>query len=191
MKEPQDKKPQDKINWIYALLGACFLFGYFYRNDTPVDDSDLKTKSITLSRDIEHVTGHRSNNSYDRLETNETQASFIIEEAGGIAANWTFRNLKKGDFLTLKYESARDVDLGNGANQIPVYFLQKGDKIYFDSTGYNQGKIIYNRRWGWIFLIGGALFILRGLTLTNQKVTWILGGISAAVILVLRFLNKF
>lgn len=191
MTKYQDKKPQDKINWFYALLGACFIFGYFYRNDTPVDDSDLKTKTITLSRDIEHVTGHRSNNSYDRLETNETQASFIIEEAGGIAANWTFGNLKKGDSLTVKYESAREVDLGKEANQIPVYFLQKGTRIYFDSTGYNQGKIIFNRRWGWIFLIGGTLFILRGLTLTNSRNTWILGGISFAVILVLRFLGKF
>lgn len=183
---------KDKINWFYVLLGAFFLIGYFYPDNTPVNDLDLKTKTVTLSRDIEYVSGHRSNNSFHRLWTNETQAAFKIEVPAGIAANWKpLDSLKRGDCLVIKYENARETDLRDGASEIPIYFLQKGERLIFDTTAYNIGKVVYAKRWGWIFLIGGALFILRGLTLVNSKTTWILGGISFAVILALRLFGKF
>jgi hypothetical protein len=185
-------KPKDKINWFYALLGLFFLAGYFYPNNTPIDDSDLKTKVITLSRDIEYISGHRSNNSYHRLWTNETKAAFKIEAPGGLAAKWKpLDSLKRGDSLTIKYVNASDIDVGNGVKEIPIYSLQKADRLYFDTAGYNQSKIVYDKRWGWIFLIGGALLTLRGLTVINSKTSYILGGIAFAIIVVLRILGKF
>jgi hypothetical protein len=184
--------PKDKINWYYVLLGLFFLAGYIYPNNTAVDDIDLKSKIVTLSRDIEYIKGNRSNDSYHRLWTNESQAAFIIQVPGGMAAKWTpLDSLKHGDSLTIKYQSTREKDLWDQAKQIPIYFLQKGEKLYFDPTAYNQSQIVYDKRWGWIFLTGGTLFILRGLTLINSKTTYILGGISLAIIIALRVLGKF
>jgi hypothetical protein len=185
-------KPKDKLNWFYVLLGLFMLAGYFYPKNTPIDDFDLKTKAITLSRDVEYIKGRRRSDSYHRLWTNETKAAFIIDVPGGMAAKWRpLDSLKHGDSLTIKYESIRDIDVGNGVKEIPIYFLQKADKLYFDTGAYNQSKIVYDKRWGWIFLIGGALLILRGLTVISSKTSYILGGLAFAVIVVLRLLNKF
>jgi hypothetical protein len=184
--------PKDKINWYYALIGLFFLVGHFYPKDTAIDEADLKKIKITLSQDIEYIKGRRGNNSFHRLWTTETKAAFIIDVPGGMAAKWRpLDSLKHGDSLTIKYESARDIDVGNGAKEIPIYFLQKGERLYFDTTSYNQSETVYSTRWSWIFLIGGALFILRGLTLINSKVSYIIGGLSFAVIVILRILNKF
>jgi len=185
--------PKDKINWYYALIGLLFLAGHFYSKNTPIDDPELKKITITLSQDIEYIKGSsRNSNSFHRIWTNQTKAAFIIDVPGGMAANWRpLDSLKRGDSLTIKYESTREIDLGNGAKEIPIYFLQRGERLYFDTAAYNQSSAIYSQRWGWIFLIGGGLLILRGLTLINSKVSFILGGASFAVIVVLRLLNKF
>jgi hypothetical protein len=184
--------PKDKINWYYALLGLILIAGYFYPNNTKVDDSELKTKAITLSRDIEFIPRSRNSASFHRLWTNETSAAFIVKLPGEIAAKWRpLDSLKRGDSLTVKYLSSRENDLWDEASEVPVYYLQKAGKIYFDTPAYNQSKAAYNKRLGWLALIGGSLFILRGLTIINSKTSYILGGIAFVVIVVLRLLNRF
>ncbi|HEY4875849.1 MAG TPA: hypothetical protein VIH86_09775, partial [Puia sp.] len=140
---------KDKINWYYALIGLLFLAGYFYPTNTTVDGNDLKTKSVTLSRDIEYIKENRSSESYHRLWTNQSIAAFIIEVPGGMSAKWTpLDSLKHGDSLTIKYQSASDIDLWDVSKQIPIYFLQKGDRLYFDPAAYNQSQILHDKRWG-------------------------------------------
>ena len=183
---------KDKINWYNVLVGLLLLTGYFYFHPPKVDDLDLNTKTITLSHNIEFIKGGSKARSFHRLSTDETKAAFIIDVSGENASKWKLLDsLKQGDTLTIKYAGKKEPDLGNSAKEIPIYFLQKVGKLYFDTNDYNQSKAATDKRWNWLMLIGGVLAILRGLTVVKSTVAYVLGGISLAVIIILRLLGVF
>ncbi len=185
-------KPIDKINWYYILVGLFLLFGYFYPKKTTIDDINLTTKTITLSHNIEFIKGNSKSNSFHRLWTNETKAAFTINVPGEIAAKCTLLDsLRKGDSLRIKYSSKREIDIEDATKEIPIYFLQKVDKLYFDTTAYNHSKADYERRRNLLMLIGGIFLTLRGLTIINSKIAYILAALSIVTIVVLKLLNKF
>jgi hypothetical protein len=182
----------NKINWYFTVVGLFLLAGYFYPKKTTVSDIDLNSKTITLSHNIEFLKGGSRQSSFHRLWTNQTKAAFIIDVPGAIAAKRSaLDSLQQSDTLTIKYFSERETDLKNGAKEIPIYFLQKADKLYFDTTAYNHAATAYNKRLNWIILIIGVLLTLNGLTIINMRTAFILAGISVAIIVVLRLLNKF
>ena len=182
---------KNKINWYYILLGLLFIAGYCYPN-TIIEEADLNTKTITLYRDIELLKGGARDRPYHRFWTNETKAAFIIKVPGSIAAKpELLSSLMKGDTLTIKYFSADETEVNNKSKEIPIYFLKKGDHLYFDAASYNRANTIIDNRWNWLLLIGGILLTLRGTTIINSKTTYILAGISLVIIVVLRIINKF
>jgi hypothetical protein len=184
-------KAKDKTNGRNLLLGLFFLIAYFFPSKAAVDERDLATATVTLSRDIVYIPGSGSK-SFHRLWTNETKAAFKIEVPGGMAARGVaLDSLKQGDTLTIKYREGREKDFGSKAKEIPVYHLEKRGTLFFDAYRYNQAKADYDRRWKVIFLIGAVLCLLRGMALTSSKTSFILGGLAVATLIVLRLLDKF
>ena len=183
---------KDKINRNYILVGLLLLVGCFYPQPSKIDDIDLNTKTITLSHNAEFIKGSSRSGSFHRLWTNETKAAFKIDVSGGIASKWTpLDSLKRGDTLTIKYAGKKEADLGDHAKEIPIYFLQKAGKLYFDTNAYNQSQAAYEKRWFWITLICGLLLILRGLSIVKPKVAYVLVGLSLTAIIILRLLGMF
>jgi hypothetical protein len=185
------KKQKDKLSGRNLLLGLFFLIGYFFPSKAAVEERDLNTMTVTLSRDIVYIGGAKSR-SFHRLWTNETKAAFKIEVPGGMAAKGVpLDSLKRGDTLTIKYREGREKDFGNKAKEIPVYHLEKRGTLFFDAYRYNEAQADYDRRWKVIFLIGAVLCLLRGMALTSSKTSFILGALAVAVLIVLRLMDKF
>ena len=152
----------------------------------------MNTTTITLSHDIQFIHGNSRSKSFHRLWTNETKAAFTIDAPGSIAAKWAvIDSLKKGDTLTIKYSAWQEKEVEDKSKEVPIYFLEKGDHLYFDTNAYNEANKAYDNRWNKLMLVGSVLLILRGLTIINSKTTYILAALSLATIIVLRILNKF
>lgn len=184
-------KQKDNNNGRNLLLGLLFLAGYFFPSKLAVDEGDLATTTVTLSRDIIYIGGAKSR-SFHRLWTNEAKAAFKIEVPGGMAAKGApLDSLKRGDTLTIKYRVGREKEFGNKAKEIPVYHLEKSGTLFFTVDRYNEAKADYDRRWKVIFLIGAVICLLRGMALTSSKTSFILGALAVAVLIVLRLLDKF
>ena len=144
-----------------------------------------------LNNNIEYLGGRSNSPSYYRLWANKTKADFIINVAGEIAARGkSLDSLKRGDTVTIQYYANRENDLTT-SKDIPIYFLKRGDTIYFDKDSYARGDALYGKRLRWLILIPGIIFILGGLKIISERTGFIIGGISLLLIIILRILNKF
>ena len=182
----------NKTNWNYIIIGAILFCFVLYNKNKKISTSDFNSKVVSLKRNIEYIKGGSRSSSFYRLWTNETKAAFKVEVPGGIATSWNLSDsLREGDSLEVKYRSDRETDLLNKSKEIPIYFLQKSNTLYFDTDSYYKAKTVYDSRWNWIMLIMGGLLILRGTTIINSKTTYLIGVISALIIITLRILNKF
>ena len=167
-------------NRYYILVGAFFIIGFFYIKGESIRDNDLTEATITLKMNIEYRARGAGYESYHRIWANETKAAFKIEVPGGIAANWApLDSLKQGDTLTIEYYSTHKDDLADASKEIPIYFLQKSGRTYFDPETYNQANIGYNNRWRWIFLCMGILSVVRGVAIFPKKVIYMLAAACA------------
>ena len=183
---------KEKINWFYIIVGLFLLIGVFYFKGYKITESDLVTKKISLSRNIQNIHGNSRSASFYRLWANETKAAFKIDVPGGIASKWSpLDSLTKGDTLEIKYLLDNESELENSSKEIPIYSLQKSDRLYFDINDYNQSINLYDKRWNWITLILGGLLLLRGLKMISSKTSYIIGIISFSIIVILRILNLF
>jgi hypothetical protein len=179
---------KDKLNWFYIALGLFFGLGFLWADKKDLEASELETKTIVVSQDIQKI-GGRSNYEY-RLWTKEYACSFVIKTAGGIAAQWdNLDNITKNDTLIIKIHHSRLADLNNKSEDIPIYSLVKNSKWVYDIDSYNKSQKNYDKRWNVIFILMSILFVLRGMTIISNKTAYILVGISAAIIITLRILN--
>ncbi len=184
MKTPK----KDKLNWFYIGLGLFFSLSFLWADKKDVVESELETKTIVVSQDIQK-TGGRSNYEY-RLWPKEYACSFVIKTAGGIAAHWVnLDNITQNDTLIIKIHNSRLADLNKKSEDIPIYSLMKNNKWVYDLDSYNKSQKNYDKRWNVILIIMSILFVLRGMTIISSKTTYILAAISASIIITLRLLN--
>ncbi len=180
---------KDKINWLYIILGLFFGLVFLWPVKKDISESELEAKTVIVSHDIKKMGGRNSKYEY-RLWTNEYQCSFVIKTAGGIAAHWdNLGNITKNDTLIIKIHNSRLADLNKKSEDIPIYSLVKNDKPIYDIDTYNISQNTLNKRWNIILVISVILFVFRGLTIISSKTTYILAGLSAAIIITLRLLN--
>ena len=186
----EDSKKQ--INWSIVLLGLGLMVYYFYPQGKDFTADDLSTKTVTLSSNIENLHSTRSSSSYHRLWTRETKAAFTIASPGEVVApDGSLDSLKKGDTLTVKYSSIHDNELNNGVKEIPIYYLQKGKRVYFELSSYNKAQDAATGRYKIIAIIIGILTLLYGFNVISKKITWIAAGAGLVLVIVLRALDMF
>lgn len=183
--------PKPKFNIYYLLVGTLFVILFAVAKRDPVTESDLTTKTVTLKKKPIYLNGRgASGGSYLRIWTNETKAAFKIEVPGAIAAGWaSLDSLKRDDSITVKYWQSEKNELDNESAEIPVYHLQKGARLYFNSTAYNRAEKSYLARVKWYTLVTGLLLLLGGLAIVPENTFYVLGGIVAAVIIILRIIG--
>jgi len=185
-----DSKKQ--IKWTIILLGLVAIGYYFYPQGEDLMPDDLSSKTVTLSLDIKMIHSTHSSSSYRQLWTNETKAAFTIASPGNVVApDGSLDSLKKGDTLTVKYYKINENELNNGVNEIPIYYLQKGRRVYFELASYNKVKDATTFRIKVIAIISGILMLLYGFNVIDKKTTWIAAGAGVALFIILRALNKF
>ena len=188
---PDDSKKQ--VKWTLVLLGLGLIGYFFYPEGRDLTPDDLSSKTVTLNLNAELIHSSRSGgSSYRRLWTKETQAAFTIASPGGVVApDGSLDSLKKGDTLTIKYSSVHDNELNNGVKEIPIYYLQKGKRVYFELNAYNKAQDAAAHRLKVIAIITGILMLLYGFNVINQKYAWVTVGAGVVVFVVLRALNLF
>jgi len=186
------KKTEKTIDWRTIIVGIGAIVYFFYPKGSDLTADDLSSKTVVLSSNIETIHSTRTSSTRRRLWTKETQAAFTIASAGDVLTpEGSLDSLKKGDTLIVKYYSIRYADLQNGAKEIPIYYLQKGKRVYFELNAYNKTQNAITSRYKLIALVAGIIMLLNGFNIIDQKRTWIIGGAAAAVIITLLILNKF
>ena len=182
-----------EIKWTVVLLGLCLIGYYFYPQGTDLTPDDLSSKTVTLSSNVDMIhNSKRDGSTYRRLWTKETQAAFTIASPGDVVApDGSLDSLKKGDTLTIKYSSVHDIELNNGNKEIPIYYLQKGKRVYFELNAYNKAQDAATHRLKVIGMIAGILMLLYGFNVIDQKYAWITAGAGVVVFVILRALNLF
>lgn len=179
---------KDKTNWFYILLGLFFCIGFFWQNKNDIAESELSTKTIIVRNDIQKI-GRRSRYEY-RLGATEYECSFVIKTAGSMAARKDqLTSITKNDTLIIKIHNSRLSDLNSKSKDIPIYSLIRNNFLVYDTDSYNQAQKMRDKRWGIIFIIMGALFMLRGLVVISSKTAYVLAGLSGVIIITLRLLD--
>jgi len=185
-----DSKKQ--IKWTVVLLGLVGIGYYFYPQGEDLTPDDLSSKTVTLSSDIKTISGTRHSSSYHLLWTKGTKAAFTIATPGEVAApDGSLDSLKKGDSLTVKYYHIHDNELNDGAKEIPIFYLQKGKRVYFELASYNKVQDATAFRLRVIGVVVGILMLLYGFNVINQKYAWITAGAGVVLFIILRALNLF
>jgi hypothetical protein len=180
------------INWRNVIIGVLAIGYFFYPQGSDLTTSDLNSKTVVLSINIETIHSTHRSTTYHRLWTKETKAAFTIASPGEVVApDGSLDSLKKGDTLTVKYYHGDENKLNNGVKEIPIYYLQKGKRVYFELNSYNKAQDATTARYKLIALIAGIITLLNGFNVINKKLTWIIGGGAAAVVIILLCLNKF
>ena len=182
-----------EIKWSIVLIALGLIAYYFYPQDKDFTAADLSSKTVTLSSNIETIHSTRTGTSYHRLWTKETQAAFTIASPGDVVApEGSLDSLKKGDSLTIKYATIHDNELNRHPfEEIPIYYLQKGKRVYFELNSYNKMQDAATVRYKVIAIIGGILLMLYGFNVISKKITWIAAGAGVALFIILRALDKF
>jgi hypothetical protein len=187
-----DKSEKQKINWSTVVMGLGLIIYCFYAKSPDLTASDLSSKTITLSSDIATISSPHRTVTYRKLWTKETKAAFTIANSGYVVApDGSLDSLKKGDTLIVKYSNSHDNELNTQFKEIPIYYLQKGKRVYFELDSYLKVDNANVARYKVLAIIGGILMLLYGFNVTNKKFIWIAGGIALAVLVILRILNKF
>lgn len=180
---------KNKTNLFYIIIGLFFGICFLWINSEEISERDLENKTVIVSRDIRINYGLKSKYEY-QFWVNEYQCSFVIKTAGGIAAHWNnLDSITKSDTLIIKMHKSRLSDLDKQYEEIPIYSLEKNNDQIFDLDSYNTSQNTLNKRWRIISLILGILFVFRGLTIISSKTAYVLAGLSAAIIITMRFLN--
>jgi len=180
------------INWSIVLLGIGLIAYYFYQQGKDLTAKDLSTKTVTLSSNVVTIHSTRDGSSYRQLWTKEAKGAFTIASPGDVVApDGSLDSLKKGDTLTIKYASIHDDELNTRFKEIPIYYLQKGKRVYFELNAYNKVQNAATVRIKVIAIIIGILMLLYGFNLVNKKFMWIAGGTGIVLFVILRALNWF
>jgi hypothetical protein len=188
---PDDSKKE--INWTIVLIALGLIGFYFFPQGKDLTPDDLSSKTVTLSSDVTMIhNSKRDGSTYRQLWTKEAQAAFTIGSPGDVVApEGSLDSLKKGDTLNVKYASVHDNDLNDGADEVPIYFLQKGKRVYFELSSYNKVQDAAAARIRVIAMVLGILLGLYGFKVISQKYAWIAGGAGVIVFVILRSINLF
>ena len=188
---PDDSKKE--INWTIVLIALGLIGFYFFPQGKDLTPDDLSSKTVTLSSEVTMIhNSKRDGSTYRQLWTKEARAAFTIGSPGDVVApEGSLDSLKKGDTLNVKYASVHDNDLNDGAGEVPIYFLQKGKRVYFELSSYNKVQDAAAARIRVIAMVLGILLGLYGFKVISQKYAWIAGGAGVVVFVILRSLNLF
>ena len=183
-------KKRQNIKWGLVAIGLFFIVCFFWSDKDDIDKNSLVTKTIILNKDIKKVIGNRSRQAY-YIYAYDYNCDFCILTPGGMAAKSrdNLDNIKTADTLTIKIHESRLADLQVKSEDVYIYSLEINGRPEFTVDDYNIAKQKYSRRWGIIFLVIGAIIMLRGLTLISNKTAFILGGLCFTIIITLRLLN--
>ena len=181
-----------EIKWTTILIALGLIGYYFFPQGKDLTPDDLSSKTVTLSNNVAMIHNSKiDGRTYRQLWTKEAQVAFTIGSPGDVVApEGSLDSLKKGDTLNIKYASVYDNDL-NSSGEVPIYYLQKGKRIYFELSSYNKVQDAATARIKVIAMVLGILLGLYGFNVISQKYTWIAGGAGVVVFIILRALNKF
>jgi len=182
-----------EINWTIVLVALGLIAYYFFPQGKDLTPDDLSSKTVTLNSDVTMIhNSKRDGSTYRQLWTKEARAAFTIGSPGDVVApEGSLDSFKKGDVLNIKYASVNDNDLNDGAGEVPIYYLQKGKRVYFDLDSYNKVQDAATHRFKVIAIITGILLLLYGFNVISQKTTWITAGAGVALFIILVALDKF
>ena len=181
-------KEKSKIKF-NALLIAAFFFGAAWfsypKNRTP--QHDLSRTKVTMSSKAEEMNQGRVS-SYYRFQTKQTQAAFVIRTPGANLMGGAIDSLKNGDSLVIEYKHRHDIELQDPSVEIPVYYVEKAGKVYFNPTTFQQEDNFIDLRWTFVESAIGFIFLLNGLTRVRAVINWL---IVAATIIGLFTMHHF
>jgi hypothetical protein len=181
-----------EIKWIYVLLGLGLIAYHFFPKGDDLTPDDLSSKTVTLNNKIENIHNTRTSDNYQRFWTKETKAAFTIGSPGEVLTpDGAFDSLKNGDILNIEYAKVHDDELNNGVKEIPIYYLQKGKRVYFELNSYNKVQDAADARVKVIAPIVGILLLLYGFNVVNKKYTLITAGAGVVVFVILRAIDWF
>ena len=182
-----------EINWTIILVALGLIGYYFFPQGKDLTPDDLSSKTVTLNSDVTMIhNSKRDGSTYRQLWTKEAKGAFTIASPGDVVApDGSLDSLKKGDTLTIKYASIHDDELNTRFKEIPIYYLQKGKRVYFELNAYNKVQNAATVRIKVIAIIIGILMLLYGFNLVNKKFMWIAGGTGIVLFVILRALNWF
>ncbi|MES2381765.1 MAG: hypothetical protein V4538_12030 [Bacteroidota bacterium] len=180
----------DKTNWYKIAIGSIFFFAaLFSANKSDISGDELTTKTIVVKSPVRNIHRRRSNDEYSISALNYG-CSFIIRTPGVMAAKGQdIANITQNDTLLIHIRNSRVDDLNNKSKDIPIYTLIKNNHVIYGLAAYNESQAILDKRWNIVFIMMGSLFLLRGLALISSKAGYILGGLAALTIIVLRILH--
>jgi hypothetical protein len=179
-----------KINGYFVVLGLLAVTTGFYLPAEKIEPADLTTATVTLAHNAEYSKSQWRGSSVYLLRTREARADFVIDVAGGIAANWKpLDSLRTGDTLSIQYARGEASELNDAAKEITIYSLQKASRLYFGVAEYNASSTRYGNKLAWFTWIAGVLLLLNGLTILKDKTTYILLGVFLGACILLRMIG--
>lgn len=182
-------KAKDNTNWWFITIGCCLCLAFLWTGQQTVQQNELDTLTIVLNQDIQKSGGRRSLYQF-RLNTEDYACTFVIKNAGGMAAQWdNLDNTLAGDTLIIGIHNSRLKDLTNKVKTIPIYTLIKNNQQVYTLNNYNASQKMINRRWNTIFTFAGILFLLLGFGLLSRNVTAFVAAVGFLVITTLRILD--